>query len=301
MSQAINFLTPIGRFVQGDLFKGRETDMEGKPLVIKSGPNAGQPRKDYFVALAIPKSDPGFNELWAKLDQAAKAGYPEFFDAQGQCTNPNFAWKYVDGDSQTPDKKLIKPCDRPGFAGHHILRFSSGFPFPVYGTDIKEEITDPSLVKRGYYIRIAGSVVDNRPSQTPGIYLNINGVQFCGYGEEIRTGLSGEDMFGSSPINQLPPGASATPPAPENAPPTGASDPGTQPNNPPGSVPGAVSGAPNASPVGGAGVQPVPGFVAPPSNTTQETKHNVNGTVYTRSQLIGFGWTEAQINATPLA
>jgi len=313
MSQSIDILTPkFCRFVQGDLFKGRETDIDGNPLVVKTGPNKGQPRKDFFIAIAIPKSDPGWPDLWAKIDQAAKAGYPQFFDAQGQCTNQNFAWKYRDGDSTIPDKKGIRPCDRAGFAGNHILNFSSGFPFPVYNEDGSQPITDPNAIKRGYYIQVSGSVVDNKPSPSPGVYLNIGGVAFTAYGEEIRTGPSGQEMFGGQAPQQLPPGASATPLTPD-APPAGTNQqPGAAPvqgvQTP---APGTVPGVPQ-TPAGGAApspVQPSPGFIQPPAPTPQpaapapaaESKHNVNGQVFTRSQLLAAGWTEEQVNAAPLA
>ena len=49
-------LTPVGRLVQGDCFEPQTTDAEGKPLLIKNGPNAGQPRVEYFMAIAVPKN-----------------------------------------------------------------------------------------------------------------------------------------------------------------------------------------------------------------------------------------------------
>ena len=36
-----NFTTPVGRLVMGSLYKPQTTDADGKPLVVKSGPNAG--------------------------------------------------------------------------------------------------------------------------------------------------------------------------------------------------------------------------------------------------------------------
>lgn len=309
MSQAIEFLTPVGRFVQGNLFEGFDKDLEGKPLTVKTGPNAGQPRTAYTVSIAIDKNDPGFMNLWAKIDQAAKAGYPQFFNAQGQCINPNFAWKYKDGDSDTPDRSGIKPCDRPGFKGCHVLKFTSGFPFPVYAQGGKTVITDPNAVKRGYYIRIYGTVVDNKPSPSPGVYLNITGVEFIAYGEEIQTGPSGEDMFGSAPAPKLPPGASATPLTP-TTPPAATQQPGQVPGVPSNAVqntlPGAVPGTPQMTPAGGvstqytAPVQPVPGFVNAPAPQVEE-RFNINGVIYTRSQLVGYGWTPEQIQAAPRA
>jgi len=281
MTQAIELLTPVGRMVQGDLFKGRTTDNKGKPLLVKNGPNAGQPRTEYFVAIAIAKTDPGWADLWSKICQAAQAGYPQFFNAQGQCTNQFFSMKYTDGDSTEPNRVGKKPCDREGFPGNHILNFSSGFPIMVYGTGGKSEITDPSTIKRGYYIRIAGNVRDNAPSETPGVYLNIGGVEFIAYGEEIKTGPDGAAMFGNAPAPVLPPGASATPLNPQTTPA------GMLPSNPQMTSPAGVV-SPSTAPV-----VPVPSFV--PASMTNDQKYLIGGQIYTRAQLIQFGWTPDQI------
>ena len=51
---AVNFTTPVGRLVAGSLYKGQDKDAEGRPLVVKNGPQAGQPRLDFYFAIAIP-------------------------------------------------------------------------------------------------------------------------------------------------------------------------------------------------------------------------------------------------------
>ena len=55
MSQEIKILLPVGRIVGGSLYKGQDKDAEGHPLVVKTGPNAGQARVRYYVGYAIPK------------------------------------------------------------------------------------------------------------------------------------------------------------------------------------------------------------------------------------------------------
>ena len=52
-------LLPVGRLVEGSLYRAQTTDMDGKPLTFKNGPNAGQPRKNWFFAVAIPKGVEG--------------------------------------------------------------------------------------------------------------------------------------------------------------------------------------------------------------------------------------------------
>jgi hypothetical protein len=96
MTEPTQILTPVGRIVQGDCFKGRDTDMQGNPLTVKTGPRAGEARSEWFVALAVPKTDPGWPAIQAAIHQAAQAGFPTLFDAQGNCTNPNFSFKYTD-------------------------------------------------------------------------------------------------------------------------------------------------------------------------------------------------------------
>ena len=90
-TQRTNFTTPVGRLVMGSLYKAQTTDADNKPLLVKQGPNAGQPTVRYFFALAIPKN-PGETHFaqteWGqKIWQAGHAGFP-----QGQANAPTFAW-----------------------------------------------------------------------------------------------------------------------------------------------------------------------------------------------------------------
>ena len=129
MSQRVNITSPVGRIVMGSLYDPSTTDAEGKPLVVKTGPNAGQPRVNYFFALAIPK---GAEPHWAHTpwgQQIWNVGNQAFPNA---AQSPAFAWKIEDGDSQIPNKKGRKPCDNEGWRGHWILKFSGGFAPKVY-------------------------------------------------------------------------------------------------------------------------------------------------------------------------
>lgn len=285
MSNKTPILTPAGRLVQGDCFEGQTTDAEGRPLVIKNGPNAGQPRVDYFMAIAVPKTDPEVNKTIADIKTQARADFPSLFDASGNCINPAFAFKIIDGDSTVPNTRGIAPCTREGFPGHWVFNFSGGFAPKCYTAGGAELITDPARIKRGYYIRIYGSVSGNGSMQQPGVYLNHSMVEFVGYGEEIITGPSGEAIFGGTAA-ALPQGASATPVA--------AATPIAQPQQ---TV--ATPAAP-ATPVA-----PAPSFLNPPANTpappppppAAEVTYNLGGVEYTKAQLIANGWTEAQIAA----
>ncbi len=265
-------LTPVGRLVQGDCFDGQNTDAEGRPLVIKNGPNAGQPRVDYFMALAIPKTDAGYAQLDATVRQTAASAFPTLFDPQGNCINPKFAFKITDGDSQIPNTKGVAPCTREGFPGHWILNFSGGFAPKCYTKGGAEVIVDKKAIKRGDYIRISGSVAGNGSMQQPGVFLNHSMVEFVGHGVEIITGPDAAAVFGGNPA---PAAGSPTP----------------------------VAGTPIAQPAA-AVVTPAPDFLNPPGAPAPvvEKSYNIGGQVYTESALRAAGWTDAQLaQQTPVA
>jgi len=209
MSQKVNITSPVGRIVMGSLYDPSTTDAEGKPLVIKTGPNAGQPRVNYFFALAIPKN-PGethwANTAWGQqIWNVGNAAFPNI------AQSPAFAWKIDDGDSAIPNKKGRKPCDNEGWKGHWILKLSGGFAPKVYQQEGAGyvQITQKDFCKPGYYVEVAFSVEGNGSAQQPGVYLNHSMVAFRAYGPEI---VFGPDVasagFGQTP---LPAGASLTP------------------------------------------------------------------------------------------
>lgn len=298
-TQATQFLTPVGRLIQGDCFDPQTTDSEGKPLLIKNGPNAGQPRVDYFMAIAIPKTDAGYAELWATIHGAAKAAFPAMFDATGNCINPKFAFKITDGDSQVPNTKGAKPCDRVGFPGHWVLGFSGGFAPKCYTAGGAELITNPDMLKRGYYVRIYGSVKGNGSQQQPGVFLNHSMVELVGYGEEINTGPSGDAVFGAAPAGALPAGASATPLA-SSTPLVQTPAVGVQ--APAAAAPAPAAQAAEAAP---SNVVPAPDFLngpaaapaAAPAPAAEVKYLDANGNAFTEAELLAGGYTAAQVQA----
>lgn len=304
-TKATEILTPVGRLVQGDCFEPQTTDAEGNPLVIKNGPNAGQKRVDYFMAIAIPKTDPGWAEIWGKIHEEARQSFPSLFDAQGNCISPKFAFKVLDGDSQVPNSKGSKPCDREGFPGHWVLNFSGGFAPKCYTKGGAAQIVNPAELKRGYYVRIYGTVKGNGSQQQPGIFLNHSMVELVGYGEEIVTGPSGEAVFGGAPAGNLPAGASSTPLAPA----TPMAHPGAA---APAAGPGAPAPAATPAP---ANVKPAPDFLngpaggapggpaapAAPAPAAEVKYTHPDGNAYTEAQLVAAGWSAEQVHALPVA
>ncbi len=213
-NEITNFLTPVGRLVQGDVFTGKNTDQQGQPLVYKTGAMAGQPRTDYFFALAIAKNDPGLAEFMKVITDQAGQDFPHLKGASGTIDFPGFSWKFKDGDDTTPDVNGRRNCDREGFPGHYVFSFSGSNAPGVHKRDQSGNIipiVNPEELKKGYYIQVFGSVKGNGQQQKPGIYLNHSMVLLCGYGEEIVSGPDANAVFGNAPVAPLPQGASATP------------------------------------------------------------------------------------------
>lgn len=188
-------LTPVGRMVQGDPFKSRNTNMEGKPLVNQKG----EPRVEYFFAIAIPKTDPGWPAVHQVIQAEAQAGFPG-----GQFNLDTFSWKIIDGD-------LPVNAQKEGFPGNWVLRCTSGWAPKIYTLKGAEIIVNPEELKRGYYIRTLIKVKPNESSTKPGVYINPVLIERVGFGQEIQSGPDGAQVFGGAPVTQLPPGASATP------------------------------------------------------------------------------------------
>ena len=261
MSQRVNITSPVGRIVMGSLYDPSTTDAEGKPLVVKTGPNAGQPRVNYFFALAIPK---GAEPHWAHTpwgQQIWNVGNQAFPNA---AQSPAFAWKIEDGDSQIPNKKGRKPCDNEGWRGHWILKFSGGFAPKVYQQEGAGyvQVMQKDFCKPGYFVEVAFSVEGNGSQSQPGVYLNHSMVCFRAYGQEITFGPDVASAgFGAAP---LPAGASMTPPAGAipmpQAPAAAPALPGAPAGYAPPPVPGMMPQVPAAAPAGYA-PPPAPGVM----------------------------------------
>lgn len=220
------FITPVGRIVQGNPMEKQTTDQQGKPLTIKTGPNAGQPTQSYFVALAFAKNDPAWPAFHEVLRNTARTAWPQFFDAAGNCTNPSLSMKIIDGDGV--DRQGQPWSAKEGFAGHWVVRFASTFApkcFHVGKYDPMQQIQDPAAIKRGWYGRVSGTVAGNNNAQNPGIYVNLSLFELSAEGVEIVSGPQASTVFGAStpalpagasPLRNVPPavGAPALPATP---------------------------------------------------------------------------------------
>ena len=280
MSQdKMEFTTGIGRWVGGSIWKGSDKDDKGVPLMYAKGPQQGQPFQKISFGIAFSKQDPSFAQLKQQVEAEAARLWP-----QGQTQNPSFAWKIIDGDSTVPNSKGHKPCDREGYPGNWVVWFQGtenieGKP-RVYDMD-RMQITDENLVKRGYYVRVCGTVTSNENSNKPGIYFNYQLIQFMGYGNVIQGGPDVDTAFGQQAA-YVPEGMSAAP-AVAPVPPPVASAPPVPPTPP----------APAAVPT-----PPVPPPPAPAPDFAEGPKMCKDGN--TVQSYLDAGWTEDQLKTQGL-
>lgn len=230
--------TPIGRLVQGDCHTPNDKDMHGQPLTVKNGPNKGQPRAEYFVGVAFQKGVKEVEDMRAEWADFLRQCWPHLYQGPGGvCTLPGgISDKWIDGDAFDTTGKAW--ATREGFAGHWVLRASSGFAPQVYpaGRYSPADILGVGSVKLGAFVRINVTAESNLNAQKPGIYVNLRMIELCGMGAPIIRGPDASQAF-SQPAGALPPGAtplaaapavttppaappaSAAPPAPPPAPP----------------------------------------------------------------------------------
>lgn len=173
MSQQ-QILFPVGRLVGGSLYKPQPvTDNAGQPKRHADG----TPMMSYAFGVAYRKVAPGArweDTPWGqKVMLAASEGFPN-----GEYKAATFAWKIIDGDSQAPNRKGNKPCDNEGWPGNHVVWFSSMAIAPKltdkHGTreGTLQYADGVERIKPGHMIEVLANVKDNKPSQSPGVYMN---------------------------------------------------------------------------------------------------------------------------------
>lgn len=295
----LDFTSPVGRLISGSVYEPRTTDAMGAPLVVKTGQNIGQPRVEFAFGVAIPKT-PGVTH-WASEPWGAPIwahGHAEF--PNGAASSPLFSWKITDGDSQIPNTKGIKPCDREGYPGHWIVYFSSGTAPKLYNADGSQQLVEPGAIKTGYYVQVFGDIAGNDNAQKPGMYVNHKYVALSGYGKEISSGpAAGSVGFGGA---ALPPGASAVPvggfaPAAPGVPaaPTGYPAPTPTPQAPaayaPPVAPPPVVVTPNPAILAAPGVPVAPAAPLPPVAAVHQMTAAANNVPY--ESYVAQGWTDA--------
>ncbi|AFC22387.1 Gp2.5-like ssDNA binding protein and ssDNA annealing protein [Vibrio phage CP-T1] len=285
--EIINILTPVGRIISGSCHESRKEDSDGRPLLVKHGPNAGQPREEYGIGLAVPKTQQDWKyESWAApILLAAHRDFPHLFSAPGQLINPAqpFAWKITDGDSQVPNTRGNKPCDMEGARGNWIIWLNNGYAPKLYKWDAQKGQAVPLApgeeIKRGYYAEAYGSVQgNNAQGNQSGVYINLSMVCLRAYGDEIVSGPTVEQAgFGGG---ALPQGASTMPTNNVTPPPAQQSQAQHTPPPPPATD---MRNGPQ-------------GDIPPPPPPAVDM-YTYNGKTQTRDAWKAAGWNDAQIDA----
>lgn len=286
-----------GRVVGGSFYNPKTKDADGKPLLVKTGQNAGKPTQQYSFGVAYAKTKAHWaHETWgADIWAVGNTCFPKI--AEG----PSFSWKVTDGDSKTPNKKGHAPCENEGHPGHWVVWFSSAFAPKIVNADGSAYILEKDAVMPGDFVEVHATIDGNVSTQNPGVYVNHNVVSFQGYSQLGRIQTSGVDPTsvgfgkGAKPagLSMVPPSAgSAAPPAaaPAYVPPVGL----------PPALPGALPAAPGAMPAPTA-VVPSPGFLAPPpampaplpppAAPVRQMTAKAQGNTY--EALIAQGWNDA--------
>jgi hypothetical protein len=204
---SIDIRFPVGRMVSGSCYDPQTKDATGQPLVFKTGAQKGQPRVKYDMGVAIAKKAGETHwsqtEWGAKIYQLAAAQMPAHYQ------RPDFAFKITDGDSQVPNKKGRKPCEREGYPGHWVVYFSNGSAPTIVNANGSQIIAEKYALKCGYYVEVLASIKVNSVDSNPGLYISQKYVALSGYGEEISFLPDPSTVgFGGS---ALPAGASTVP------------------------------------------------------------------------------------------
>lgn len=210
---AMQFITPVGRVVQGHPMEKQDKNMQGQPLKTQNG----QPTQRFFVALAFQKTDASFGQLFGLMQQVAQASFPGMAILPPSDPRCRFSWKIADGDGMDDNGK--PNADKPGFAGCWVVKFQSSFaPKCYYAGKYRPEdmITDPKFIKRGWYARVAGTIEGNGQVNKPGLYMNLSLFELCAGTEadEIVSGPDAAAVFGAAapvlPAGLAPIAAAAT-------------------------------------------------------------------------------------------
>jgi hypothetical protein len=274
-NESISQTFPSGRMIMGSLSVPRTKDAEGKPLVIKNGPDMGKPTQEFFFAVAYPKTlgathwsqEPWGKDIWS-------LGHGAF---PGVAQSPSFSWKIDDGDSTMPNKKGKALGTNPNCKNCWVVFFKQPSPIPCYyyrRIDGQAPSTpfDPKGINAGDYVQVAGFIKSNGSTQNPGVYMNPRMVDLVGYGERITQGA--DPMSAGFGTAALPAGASVMP--------TGAMPVGSTPNLPPPYSP------PAPNPAILTGVMPPP---APPPPVASGPVMTAKAAGATLESFLAVGWT----------
>lgn len=190
-----------GRLVWGHPGKLTNKKDKNKQNVLKDG----QPVMQCAFGLAIERNH-FYAQVLPLLQAEARTAFPNSQSVQPSPQFPgglqgvptSFSWKFKDGEGFD---NMGKPYNtREGYAGQCVLTIATqGFAPPMYKyeNNVARQIA-PEEVKCGDFAAVNITVKFNGASgtNTPGLYINPNGVVHLGYGKEIVSSAQDPDeMF----------------------------------------------------------------------------------------------------------
>lgn len=167
------FVTPIGRLVYGDVFKGSDKGFKNRINDIDK--STGLPMIKWAFGIAVEKTNPELPAFMQLLQGAMQASWPNF--KGNMSDNAQFSAKIEDGDKKVPMKD--------GYAGCMIFKIGSNYMPTVFAPDLQRIITNPEEVKRGYFVQVAGQYSTNGQDDKPGMKMWGSKVVFRYKGDEI--------------------------------------------------------------------------------------------------------------------
>lgn len=277
------------RHVMGSLTQLNTKDHTGQP-------EANENKHHWFMGFAVPKAewDPIWNHMYntAANDPACTAAL---------CGQAGFNWKIEDCDAPENPQNLGKPSYP---AGHMLIKFTRykvmGCVSLVDGN--YQPIVNPASVKKGDYFYVAASTKFNGAATVKtnaGMYQNLEGLMFAAGGEEIVSegGFNAANAFAGVQGGQVAAGqqtpAATTPPAQQVQATPSATPAAT---TPPSQQAPVVPATDLVQPQTPGNATPPPVLDAPVATPPAEPSYDVQGTIYTKSQLLAMpGWTETHL------
>lgn len=276
------------RHVMGSLTQLNTKDHTGQP-------ETNENKHHWFMGFAVPKAewDPIWNHMYntAANDPACTAAL---------CGQAGFNWKIEDCDAPENPQNLGKPSYP---AGHMLIKFTRykvmGCVSLVDGN--YQPIVNPASVKKGDYFYVAASTKFNGAATVKtnaGMYQNLEGLMFAAGGEEIVSegGFNAANAFAGVQGGQVAAGqqAPATTPPAQQAQATPSATPAA--TTPPSQQAPVVPATDLVQPQTPGNATPPPVLDAPVATPPAEPSYDVQGTIYTKSQLLAMpGWTEAHL------
>lgn len=240
------FRSGMGRLVQGEPYKAHPRKDDDGNNIVKDG----VVQTEFYAGIAFPKTDPD----WIGLKGAMDADCRKEWAGKVNFEHAAFSFKWRDADASRDkagnllaDKNpATKGCDVLGinrngsfglpqmFARAHLL--PDGHPEKIglapgaKGALVALDVAlAEKLLRKGNYVRVFGDRKTNDTPKYPGQYVNLEGIELVGYGDEIITSggarpdadtMFGDDDSPNAPAVATPAPASAQAPtaSPSSAP-----------------------------------------------------------------------------------